>query len=42
MPGAVAKANLADRQLPLKEVASEIVTRLKVGRPTYHGVSKKV
>ncbi len=42
MPGAVAKANLADRQLPLKEVASEIVTRLKVGRPTYHGVAKKV
>jgi two-component system, chemotaxis family, protein-glutamate methylesterase/glutaminase len=42
MPGAVAKANLADRQLPLKEVAAEIVNRLKVGRPTYHGVSRKV
>ena len=42
MPGAVAKANLADRQLSLKEIAGEIVNRVKVGRPTYHGMSRKV
>ena len=42
MPGAVAKANLADRQLSLKEIAGEIVNRVLVGRPTYHGVSRKV
>lgn len=42
MPGAVAKAGLADKQIAIKDVANEIVTRLKVGRPTYHGVPRKV
>ncbi len=42
MPGSVAKAGLADKQLPLKDVAGEIVQRLKVGRPNYHGMPRKV
>ena len=41
MPGAVAKAGLADKQLPIKEVANEIITRLRVGRPAYHGMARK-
>ena len=42
MPGAVAKANIADRQIPLKEIAGAIVNRLKIGRPTYQGVFRKL
>jgi two-component system, chemotaxis family, protein-glutamate methylesterase/glutaminase len=41
MPGAVAKAGLAEKQLPLKSVADEIVSRLRVGRPTYRGMARK-
>ena len=32
MPGAVAQAGLADKILPLHQVASEIITRARVGR----------
>lgn len=42
MPGSVAKAGLAEKQLPLKDVAGEIVNRLRIGRPAYHGVTRKV
>jgi two-component system, chemotaxis family, protein-glutamate methylesterase/glutaminase len=42
MPGAVAKSGLAEKQLPLKDVAGEIVSRLRVGRPAFHGVTRKV
>lgn len=42
MPGAVFKAGLADKQLPLTEVAGEIVSRLTVGRRQYHGTIRKV
>jgi two-component system chemotaxis response regulator CheB len=41
MPGAVAKAGLADRQVAIRELASEIVARLRVGRPAWHGVVRK-
>lgn len=41
MPGQVAKAGLAEKQLPLRDIAGEIITRLKAGRPNYHGMPRK-
>lgn len=37
MPGAVAKAGLADKLVPIDAVAGEILTRLRVGRTGYMG-----
>jgi two-component system chemotaxis response regulator CheB len=37
MPGAVARAGLADRVLPLSMIAGEIVRRVGVGRPDVRG-----
>ncbi len=37
MPGAVARANLADKLVPIDAVAGEILTRLKAGRSGYMG-----
>ena len=37
MPGAVARANLADKLVPIDAVAGEILIRLKAGRPGYLG-----
>lgn len=34
MPGAVSQAGLADRVLPLSQIAPEILTRVRHGRPT--------
>ena len=42
MPGQVAKAGLAEKQLPLKEIAGEIVNRLRVGHPAFHSLARKV
>jgi len=41
MPGAVAKAGLADKQLPLPEIAGEIVTRLRIGRAGFSSMPRK-
>lgn len=35
MPGAVARAGLADAELPLHQLASEIIRRVNRGRPTF-------
>jgi two-component system, chemotaxis family, protein-glutamate methylesterase/glutaminase len=42
MPGQVAKAGLADKQLPLTEIADDILARLKVGRFGYHGIRRNL
>ncbi len=41
MPGAVAKAGLADKQMAIHDVAGEILSRLRFGRPLYHGIPRK-
>jgi two-component system chemotaxis response regulator CheB len=41
MPGQVAKAGLAEKLLPITEMAGEIITRLHHGRPAYRSLPRK-
>jgi two-component system, chemotaxis family, protein-glutamate methylesterase/glutaminase len=41
MPGAVAKAGLAEKQLPLHDIAPEIIRRMKFGHIFFHADTVK-
>jgi two-component system chemotaxis response regulator CheB len=41
MPGAIAKAGIAEKILPLQNVASEMVTRVRHDRPAFQGFARE-